>query len=136
MLATLKPCRFAAQRPLRIRPSRPPAKSCSSFRGAPPLMLNDSIDETGKDARLPAHDAEATARQQNMRLGMGLFAVYLVLYSGFVFTNAFFPNSMEWRPLGGLNLALLWGFGLIVVAILLALVYGVFSRVAQPEERQ
>ncbi len=99
-------------------------------------MLNDSIDETDKDAGLPGHDAQATARQQNMRLGMGLFALYLVLYSGFVFTSAFFPNSMEWRPFSGLNLALLWGFGLIVIAILLALVYGVFSRVARPEERQ
>lgn len=98
-------------------------------------MLNDSIDDTGKDAGSSGHDASAIARQQNMRLGMGLFAVYLILYCGFVFTNAFFPNSMEWRPFGGLNLALLWGFGLILAAILLAFVYGIFSRVAKPEGR-
>jgi uncharacterized membrane protein (DUF485 family) len=74
-------------------------------------------------------DAEI-ARRQNMRLGMTLFAIYLVLYVAFVVISAFYPDAMEWRPLGGLNLALLFGFGLIVSAILLAFVYGVFSRVA------
>lgn len=98
-------------------------------------MLNDSIAHDGTDANPPKHDAAAAARQQNMRLGMRLFAVYLVLYCGFVFTSAFYPNSMEWRPLGGLNLALVWGFGLIVAAILLAFIYGVYSKVAQPEQR-
>jgi uncharacterized membrane protein (DUF485 family) len=98
-------------------------------------MLNDSIKESGDDARSPSLDAAAVARQQNMRLGMGLFMVYLIMYAGFVFTSAFYPDSMEWRPLGGLNLALLWGFGLIVAAIFLAFVYGVFSRVAKPEQR-
>jgi uncharacterized membrane protein (DUF485 family) len=70
------------------------------------------------------------ARRQNMRLGMTLFGVYLVLYVAFVVISAFFPDAMEWRPLGGLNLALLFGFGLIASAILLAFIYGVFSRVA------
>ncbi len=98
-------------------------------------MLNDSIKENGDDARSSALDAAAVARQQNMRLGLGLFAVYLTMYAGFVFTSAFFPDSMEWRPLGGLNLALLWGFGLIIAAILLAFIYGIFSRVAKPEQR-
>jgi uncharacterized membrane protein (DUF485 family) len=98
-------------------------------------MLNDSSEESAVDADSPSHDAAAIARQQNMRLGMGLFGVYLIMYAGFVFTSAFFPDSMEWRPLGGLNLALLWGFGLIVAAIFLAFVYGVFSRVAKPEQR-
>lgn len=99
-------------------------------------MLNDSIDENCQDASSPGHDdPAAVARQQNMRLGMRLFAIYLVLYAGFVLTSAFYPNSMEWRPFDGLNLALLWGFGLILAAILLAFVYGVFSRVAKPQER-
>lgn len=98
-------------------------------------MLNDSIEDNGSVARSPAHDAASVARQQNMRLGMALFAAYLVLYAGFVLASAFYPNSMEWRPFHGLNLALIWGFGLILAAILLAFVYGIFSRVAKPEER-
>lgn len=99
-------------------------------------MLNDSFEPAPGDADSSVEDAVTQARRQNMRLGLFLFASYLTLYTGFVLTSAFYPNSMEWRPLGGLNLALLWGFGLIVAAILLAFIYGVFSQVAHAEKRQ
>jgi uncharacterized membrane protein (DUF485 family) len=99
-------------------------------------MLNDSMGQAAGDIDSPSEDAVAKARRQNMRLGLLLFASYLTLYTGFVLTSAFYPNSMEWRPLGGLNLALLWGFGLIIAAILFAFVYGVFSRVAHSENHQ
>jgi uncharacterized membrane protein (DUF485 family) len=98
-------------------------------------MLNDSIAPAAGADDSPVEDSIAKARRQNMRLGLLLFASYLTLYTGFVLTSAFFPNSMEWRPLGGLNLALLWGFGLIVAAILFAFIYGVFSRVADSEKQ-
>ncbi len=75
--------------------------------------------------------AAAAARKQNMRLGLSLFVLYTALYGTFVMVNAFYPHVMETRPWGGLNLALLSGFGLILVAILLAFVYGLFSRVAK-----
>jgi uncharacterized membrane protein (DUF485 family) len=58
------------------------------------------------------------------RIGLGLFGVYLVLYGGFVLLAAFSPETMEATPLAGVNLAIWYGFGLIVAAILLALVYG------------
>ena len=38
--------------------------------------------------------------------------------------NAFAPETMEATPIEGINLAILYGFGLIVAAILLALIYG------------
>lgn len=63
-------------------------------------------------------------RQYNARIGMILFAVYLVLYGGFVFLNAFAPDTMEITPLAGVNLAILYGFGLIAAALILALLYG------------
>jgi uncharacterized membrane protein (DUF485 family) len=62
------------------------------------------------------------------RIGLSLFAVYLVFYSGFVLLAAFSPQSMEITPLAGVNLAIWYGFGLIVVALVLALVYGWASR--------
>ena len=37
---------------------------------------------------------------------------------------AFSPDAMEMTPLAGVNLAIWYGFGLIVAAIVLALVYG------------
>ncbi len=58
------------------------------------------------------------------RLGLVFFAVYLVVYSVFVAVAAFRPKAMDARPWAGVNLAIWSGFGLIVLAILLAFVYG------------
>lgn len=63
-------------------------------------------------------------QSHNARLGLVLFLIYLAFYSGFVLVNAFSPDTMESTPLAGINLAVWWGFGLIVVALVLALVYG------------
>ena len=65
---------------------------------------------------------------RNARIGLVLFAVYLVLYGGFVLLNAYSPTTMEWTPIAGINLAVLYGFGLIVAAFVLALVYGWLCR--------
>lgn len=62
------------------------------------------------------------------RIGLLLFAIYLVLYGGFVLLAAFSPQTMEITPLAGVNLAIWYGFGLIAAAFLLALVYGWASR--------
>ena len=35
---------------------------------------------------------------------------------------------MEWTPVAGINLAILYGFGLIVAALVLALLYGWLCR--------
>jgi uncharacterized membrane protein (DUF485 family) len=66
--------------------------------------------------------------KQVNRLGLSLFAVYLLLYGGFVLLAAFSPQSMEATPLAGVNLAIWYGFGLIVAALVLALIYGWASR--------
>ena len=64
-------------------------------------------------------------RSRNTRLGLILFVLYLVLYGGFVLINTFAPQVMAATPLAGVNLAILYGFGLIGAAFLLALIYGV-----------
>lgn len=61
---------------------------------------------------------------RNSRNGLILFAVYLLFYGGFVFINAFDPASMEKTPVAGLNLAVLYGFGLIIGAVVLSAIYG------------
>ena len=61
---------------------------------------------------------------RNARIGLVLFGVYLLLYGGFVLLNAFSPDTMEITPVAGINLAILYGFGLIATALILALVYG------------
>jgi uncharacterized membrane protein (DUF485 family) len=68
------------------------------------------------------------SRRFNARLGIFLFVVYLALYLGFVLINAFNADLMESIVLAGLNLAIVYGFGLIVVALLLAILYGALCR--------
>ena len=42
--------------------------------------------------------------------------------------NAFAPEMMESLPIAGINLAILYGFGLIVLALVLALLYGALCK--------
>ena len=73
----------------------------------------------------PAMPAEATdpvVESYNSRLGLWLFAVYFVAFAGFVLINAVWPAWMD-VVVAGLNVAVIYGFGLIVGAFLLALLY-------------
>ncbi|QDT06854.1 hypothetical protein K227x_52750 [Rubripirellula lacrimiformis] len=77
------------------------------------------------------NDSNATSmeiRRHNTRLGLWLFLIYLALYLGFVLINAFAANVMETIVIAGLNLAIVYGFGLIVAALVMALIYGVMCR--------
>jgi len=64
---------------------------------------------------------------RNARVGLWLFAVYLVFYGAFVGLTAFAPGAME-TILAGITLAIWYGFALIAVALVLALVYGWLCR--------
>jgi uncharacterized membrane protein (DUF485 family) len=76
----------------------------------------------------PTDDDHGPAAARRARLGLILFAFYLVLYGGFVLLNAFAPAWMEQTPLFGVNLAVLYGLALIVSAFVLALVYDWLCR--------
>ena len=72
----------------------------------------------------PVHDDHhAPTIARNARIGLWLFALYLLLYGGFMVLNAFFRKQMEAPVLGGVNLAVTYGLVLIVGAFVLALVY-------------
>jgi uncharacterized membrane protein (DUF485 family) len=64
---------------------------------------------------------------RNARIGLVLFVLYAACYAAFVFVSAFAPDWMDAKPFAGLNLAILSGFGLIVLALVLALIYGVMA---------
>ncbi len=64
----------------------------------------------------------------NRRLGLRLFSIYSCIYLGFVVLCGFAPAAMEWQPIEGLNLAIVYGFALILFALVFAIVYGLFCR--------
>ena len=76
-----------------------------------------------EDEPVDEHEVSRRARH-----GLILFAIYFVLYGGFMVLNVFFPKLMETTPVAGVNLAILYGFGLIAAALILALVYAWLCR--------
>jgi uncharacterized membrane protein (DUF485 family) len=63
------------------------------------------------------------ARFRNARTGLVLFGIYLLFYAGFVYLSAFAPEVMAQHACAGINLAVVYGFGLIAAAFVLALIY-------------
>jgi uncharacterized membrane protein (DUF485 family) len=76
----------------------------------------------------PRDDDHPETSARNARYGLWLFGVYVVLYGGFMWLSAFEPQIMSKTPFGGMNLAIIYGFGLIVAALVLALIYMVLCR--------
>ncbi len=85
-------------------------------------MLHEPAQKTGPDP----------AFLYKRRLGAWMFLLYALVYAGFVVVNLVRPGAMEIVLFGGLNLAVVYGFGLIVFALLLALVY---SRACNRREK-
>lgn len=76
----------------------------------------------------PVSGPPATQPPAASRLGLCLFTAYTLLYLGFVFINAFSADTMETIVIAGLNLAIVYGFGLIIAAIILAFIYGFATK--------
>jgi uncharacterized membrane protein (DUF485 family) len=81
-------------------------------------MLHEPASTGGKDP----------AAAYKSRLGIWMFAAYCALYAAFVAINLASPTSMESTVLAGMNLATVFGFALIVVALIQALVYDGLCR--------
>lgn len=73
---------------------------------------------------------DSATTRRHARYGLVLFLIYLIIYGGFVLLNAFAPELMGKVVLNGMNLATFYGFGLIVVALLLAVIYGWLCRIS------
>ena len=61
-------------------------------------------------------------------MALSLFAVYLSLYGAFMAWNVVDPVSMARPVLFGMNLAIVYGFGLILVALVLSLAYARYAN--------
>jgi uncharacterized membrane protein (DUF485 family) len=76
-------------------------------------MLHEPAAPVGKDPASP----------YKMRLGVWMFLLYAAIYAGFVAINLLRPTLMETPIVLGLNLAVAYGLGLIILALILALIY-------------
>jgi uncharacterized membrane protein (DUF485 family) len=70
--------------------------------------------------------AATTAR--NARVGLIFFTIYLLIYAGYTGLTAFGRSVMAETPVPGLNVATLYGLGLIVLALVFAAAYGWICR--------
>jgi uncharacterized membrane protein (DUF485 family) len=77
----------------------------------------------------PIHALTDTpAEVYNRRLGLWMFALYLALYVAFVGIIFVDYRIMAKQVFAGLNLAIVYGFGLIIAAFVLALIYFVACK--------
>ncbi len=67
--------------------------------------------------------AEDKASKKKASLGIKLFFIYLLIYAGFTTIGIFEPELMGKQIAFGLNLAIVYGFGLIIIAIIMGWVY-------------
>jgi uncharacterized membrane protein (DUF485 family) len=96
-------------------------------------MLHGPAGDSGPDP----------AQSYKTRLGVKMFAIYCVVYAAFVVLNVFDEGSaMQTIVFSGLNLAVVYGIGLIVFALILALIYNFLCTKkekefagAQPEDK-
>jgi uncharacterized membrane protein (DUF485 family) len=63
------------------------------------------------------------AAKRKTRLGIWMFVLYLIVYSIFVAIGVANYEAMSKIVFLGLNLAVTYGFGLIVLAIIMGLIY-------------
>ena len=65
------------------------------------------------------------------RIGIILFAVYGAVYALFILINAINPKLMGLESLFGLNLAVVYGFGLIILAFLMGITYNIICTMKE-----
>ena len=71
----------------------------------------------------------------NARLGLVFFAIYAAVYAGFIGVCTFDYEAMGKPVFEGLNLAIVYGMALILLAIVMAVIY-MFMAKTEPEVPQ
>ncbi len=76
--------------------------------------------------QIQKEDAATVVR--NQRLGLKLFAAYAITYFLFIVCCMTSPGLLQATPLWGISNSVVFGFGLIFLAIAIALIYGLACR--------
>lgn len=64
--------------------------------------------------------------RQKSKLGVRLFFIYLICYAGFVALGVFNYELLSTTVFSGLNLAVVYGIGLIVFAVIMGIIYNYY----------
>lgn len=67
---------------------------------------------------------EDKSENYKTKLGLIMFAIYFVIYMAFILISVLSPRTMG-IDVGSLNLAIVYGFGLIIIAIIQAVIYNI-----------
>ena len=70
------------------------------------------------------------ASEYKTRLGIKLFIVYTLTYASFVVINATNPSIMQ-KIVMGQTLAVVYGFGLLILALVMAVIYNSMCNAAE-----
>jgi len=70
------------------------------------------------------------AASYKTKIGISMFTVYTLVYFGFVVINAVNPGLMQKTVLGQ-TLAVTYGFGLLFLALVLAVIYNYLCTAAE-----
>jgi uncharacterized membrane protein (DUF485 family) len=70
----------------------------------------------------------ADAWAHNARVGLVLFFIYCIFYGGFIYLSAFSRETSAAPSWGGVNVAIVYGFALIIGAFVLSIVYMLICR--------
>ena len=71
----------------------------------------------------PSTDDHPEVSAANAHAGLVLFFIYLAFYAGFMGLATFAPQAMATPVLAGVNLAIIYGMGLIFGALVIAAIY-------------
>lgn len=66
------------------------------------------------------------AAKKKARLGVWFFFIYLLFYAGFVAIGVLNYELLATQVVAGLNLAIFYGMGLIIFAVLLGILYNYY----------
>jgi uncharacterized membrane protein (DUF485 family) len=70
-----------------------------------------------------AEMGQDNSTRKKTRLGVKLFLIYLLVYAGFVFIGMAYPQIMGKKLFAGQNIAVVYGIGLIILALVMGLIY-------------
>lgn len=75
------------------------------------------------NSKIPKEQENEEVVKYNTKVGVFLFFIYVLFYATFMILCSFANETMSTPVFGGVNLSIMYGFFLIVLALAMALLY-------------